>query len=369
MTDWLPPHQQHLQFTLAHVDEVIDRMGDILFEYLRSDPFELSNRSRDGRSEVLIVGIRPLPEVVPRLAVDALNQLRSAVEHALFAEVEHEEQRPLEAAEAQAIEMPIKVDRSGLAEWHLHKRRRTLPTLHADGKLGRRIRQLQPSEAADPQVHPLKLLAEHSNLAKHRMPAVAAVRIGMVNPDFRVLGLELNSRYEDERPVQVGDVLASVPEGVIVPLDIWPKVAIRRPHLGTWEVVVRELGSIETWVREEALPTIIVGSTDVPPIRPQLNTSRGYARYADASAAAGEVPAAVRHQMRFAGQSARNDLPAIFMQALPHTEKVRVEDFVSELSDQDAIEIVNRMNRVRSSRGEASMVEYLRRRILSGDKG
>lgn len=282
--------------------------------------------------------------------------------------MEHEEQRPLEVAEAQAIEMPVKVDRHGLSEWHRHKRRRTLPSLHADGKIGIRIGQLQPSEAAHPQVHPLKLLAEHTNMAKHRMPAVAAVRVGMINSDFGVSGLELNTRHEDERPVQVGDVLASVPRGVVVPLDVWPKVAIRRPHLGMWEVVVKELGSIETWVREEALPMIIVGSKNVPPIRPQLNITRGYARYADASVAAGEVPASARNQMRFAGQSARNDLPDVFMQALPYMGNDRIEDFVSKLSDQDAIEIVNRTYRVRANRGEGSMVEYLRRRISNDDK-
>lgn len=56
-------------------------------------------------------------EAVPRLAADALNQMRGAIEHALFAEVEQMAGRKLEPSEAQDIEMPVKTDSEGLAQW------------------------------------------------------------------------------------------------------------------------------------------------------------------------------------------------------------------------------------------------------------
>jgi hypothetical protein len=39
---------------------------------------------------------------------------------------------------------------------------------------------------------------------------------------------------------------------LIVPLDIWPTVSIRRPHTDTWHVLIQELGGLEEWVRTVA---------------------------------------------------------------------------------------------------------------------
>lgn len=363
MNDWLPEHQRHLLYTFAHIDSVIDQLGNVLHDFLQAGPLDFENRLTDEREEVLIRAIAPIPESVPRLASDALNQMRSAVEHALFAEVEHLTGRKLEPEEAQAIEMPVTKEPKALADWFRHRRRRTLPVIQSSGVLGGRIAVLQPHEAADEQSHLLKVLAEHTNLSKHRMPAVAAVRLGTIVPDYPVPGLVIAGEYEDDSPLDVGDVLLSVPAGVRVPMNIWPKLGIRRPHTGEWIVLIHELRQLETWVRTEAIPLIIMGTTDVNPIPPHLDITRGYATYADARAEAKTVPAGERHQLRIAGKGVREDLPGVFRQMLPEIPGETVVAFVDGLSDADAVETIKRYMRVRENRGELHAVAYLRRLV------
>lgn len=48
MSNWLPSHQSHMLYTLAHADGAIERMGDALYDYLQVGPFELESRIRDG---------------------------------------------------------------------------------------------------------------------------------------------------------------------------------------------------------------------------------------------------------------------------------------------------------------------------------
>lgn len=299
---------------------------------------------------------------MPRLASDALNHLRSAMEHALYAEVEHLMGRSLGASEAQAIEMPVKTTPEALRLWFKHKRLRTIPVLQPASILGTRVEALQPFNADDDQAHPLKVLAEHTNLSKHRMPAVAAVRLGAIVPEFLSPGLMIS---ENDMALSVGDVLASVPAGGHVPMDIWPKIGIRRPHTGAWMILVQELLELEVWVRTEALPVIIMGTTELDPLPPHLDISRGYSDHASAFAAADKVPAAERHSLRIVGHAVRQDLPGVFAQKLPEVPPETVNEFVAGLSDAAAVEVIERFMRVREMRGEQSAVDYLRRKLAS----
>jgi hypothetical protein len=227
--------------------------------------------------------------------------------------------------------------------------------------LGERIAALQPHEADDEQSHLLRVLAEHTNLSKHRMPAVAAVRLGAIMPDYSASGLVVADKYEDTIPLSVGDILASVPAGVQVPLSIWPLIGIRRPHTGEWMVLIRELRQLEIWARTEAVPLLIAGTTDVDPIPTHLDIARGYASYAAAFAKAKAVPAGERHQLRIAAKSVREDLPGVFEQVLPEIPREQVHVFVAGLSDAGAVETLKRYMRVRENRGESHAVAYLRR--------
>ncbi|BCW36049.1 hypothetical protein StoSoilA2_21050 [Arthrobacter sp. StoSoilA2] len=281
----------------------------------------------------------PLPEAIPRLAADALNQLRSALEHALYAEVEHLSERGLEPEEAKGIELPVAKDEQALREWARHRRRRSLPVLHLDGVLGRRIEELQ---AYGDTSHPLRVLAEHTNLSKHRMPAAAALRMGAIMADYHVPGLVIAGEYEDDSPLAVGDVLASVPQGVLVPLSVWPKIGIRRPHTGQWIVLLHELRVLEEWVRTEAIPRLIVGSTDVVPLPPHLDITQGYGDFREAYAGAKGMPAAEREQLRIRAKVVRQDLPSVFHQKVPEALPGVVQAFIAGLPDSDCVELINR---------------------------
>lgn len=367
VNDWLPAHQDHLLYTLAHVDESIDKTCKVICDYVKADPLRLGGRIREGREDVILSSIAPIPQSVPRDAASAINELRNALEHAVSSEVEYLLGRSLDAGEAKAIEMPIPKGQADLAEWFKHKRRRTLTVLHADGTLGKRIAELQPPFGTDQDAsHPLRVLAEHSNLSKHRKPAEYALRLGRIVPDFDVDGLEA-SVYPDDMPMMAGDVLASVPEGTYVPMDIWPYVGIRRPHTGKWVVLSHELRMLEVWVRTVALPTLIAGTSDVEPIPPHLDISTAYETQLDALSSAQSVPAAERLGLRLAGSVLTEQLPYFFKLALPNTPSAEVDHFVANLSDTRALEILHRFTNISRGRGDKSAIAYLRRLFQLGN--
>lgn len=368
MSDWIPAHQHHLLYTLAYADSLIEQIGDTLFDYIQQGPFIVENRTHNGRSEMVLQRVNPIPEVVPRLAVDALNQLRSAIEHALYAEVEHLEQRTLSDDEAKHIEMPIAELPTYLTGWCNHKWRRGIPSLQENGLLGSRIKLLQPAEAQDPQVHPLQLLAKYTNLGKHRMPVIAAARLERIESLSSNDNLEIRGKYQDQEHPKSGDVLASGISGLLVPLEILPTVAIQRPHTKSWEIMMKEVGAIEAWVRTVALPMLICGSTDVAPIPPELDLSKGYQDYADALSFARSIPASERNRLRWKALPAREELPSMFLQAQPTAKLADVNRKIAALSDAEAIEILERVVRVGLLRGEHNAAEYLRRRLASMGK-
>jgi hypothetical protein len=180
---WLPEHQLHVAYTLAHVDTVIARTGELLHNYFESEPFLLEQVVESFDVKVQVQAVTPLPAAVARYAADAMTQLRAAIEHTIFAEVEYLLGRALTDEEARAIEMPAAVSETVFTKWLNHGRRRGLPPLREGGPLVRRLRLLQPFQRTDVDNHPMRVLAEHTNLAKHRTPAVAAVRLGAVKLD------------------------------------------------------------------------------------------------------------------------------------------------------------------------------------------
>lgn len=93
--NWLPPHQFDALYSVAYADSLVARLSDALFPYIERGPFVLVERQSGPWSELVVESIRPLPQAIPRLVSDILNQLRSAIEHSLFAELEHELGRPV----------------------------------------------------------------------------------------------------------------------------------------------------------------------------------------------------------------------------------------------------------------------------------
>ena len=106
---WLPDHQLPIASTLAHSNTLIAFVGDLLFDYLKDPgPFELASVDDDTLEHVVARSIAPLPEAISRFSADAMTQLRAALEHALYAQVEQQLGRPLTAKEGRWIEMPAR---------------------------------------------------------------------------------------------------------------------------------------------------------------------------------------------------------------------------------------------------------------------
>lgn len=53
---WLPAHQLHVALTLAHVDDLIARAGEILHDYLKPGPLELGKLVEGDREHVTVEG-------------------------------------------------------------------------------------------------------------------------------------------------------------------------------------------------------------------------------------------------------------------------------------------------------------------------
>jgi len=326
---WLPEHQLHAAYTLAHVDALIARAGDVLHDYLDPGPFTLENIVDGKTVTVQVKAVAPLPAAAARYTADAMTQMRAVIEHTIFAEIEYLLGRNLVEEEAKVIEMPAAISEEKFAEWLKHRRRRTLPPLQDGEPLVRRLRVLQPYNRSDFDNHPMRVLAEHTNLAKHRTPAVAAVRLGQVDldtPDPTVTTM-------GGGPVQVGDILATLPFGKKVPATIWPEVSIRRPHTETWHIVMKELGALEEWVRTSAIPHLVAGTRDVDPLPPGLDITVGHDNVRAALATASDTPALKRSEWRIQAATARQGLTETLALHRDRVDPAVIRNWLNGLDD------------------------------------
>ncbi|MGW5906678.1 hypothetical protein ACWFQ6_33640, partial [Streptomyces althioticus] len=127
--DWLPDHQLHVAPTLAHVDQLIAHITRIIHDYTDQGPLALTEVVHGDRFHLKVTAVAPIPGVLPRLVADVLTQLRAALEHTLYAEVEHLLQRPLTDQEARCIEMPACTEPARFDTWLAHGRRSRLAPL------------------------------------------------------------------------------------------------------------------------------------------------------------------------------------------------------------------------------------------------
>lgn len=309
--DWLPDNQLHVVATLAHADHLIELAAEALRPVIRDGAVEVHDRYESGLCLATVKSVKPIPAAVSRYTADALTQLRAALEHVLFAEVERAVGRDLTEREARAIEMPACTDADDFTRWLNDGRRKAMAPLKGGSRLVKRIRELQPYNLrTDPEQHPLRLLVAHTNLAKHRAPLIAATRVGRVIPDRTSPGVEVPQ--PSGQPVQVGDVLAIAPAGVVTPMDIWPTISVQRPNTGEYPILLNELELIADWVRTVAIPILVTGGRDVAPLPVQLDTTAGWDDPRAALAAGGHVSAPARFrrsiQVRIAREGMRDML-------------------------------------------------------------
>ncbi|MCX4799891.1 hypothetical protein OG497_39305 [Streptomyces sp. NBC_01242] len=297
------------------MDETIDRLARLVHAYTAPPgALKFDNVFVNDQAQVVVTDIAPLPAAIPRLIADALTQLRAALEHTLFAEVEHRLGRHLSPQEARLIEMPACASTEDYRAWLAHRRRSLIPPLQNGAPLTHRIRDLQPFQRRDHADHPMRLLAEHTNVAKHRTPAVAAARLGPVYPDKPHPGLTTaipfnpKSQPGDGLPLSVGDVIATGPGSVRTELSVVVTVSIRRPHTNVWNLVMKELEYLEDWVRTTAIPLLITGTRDVAPLPPHMDIAVGHRDLRCALQLAGPTSATQRARSRIVSAVARADL-------------------------------------------------------------
>ncbi|MFJ9810676.1 hypothetical protein ACIRTB_20855 [Streptomyces sp. NPDC101158] len=358
--DWLPHHQLHVAATLAHVDRTMDQVLTLIHTYSEQRPLTFAESMRDSRTEVRVKAVAPLPQAVPRLIADALTQLRAAVEHTLYAETEFLLGRPLAPDEAKSIEMPAFVEVSQLDKWLQDRRRRKLPPLRAGTPLVDRIKRLQPFQRKDSADHPMRLLAEHTNLAKHRTPAVAATRLGAVYPDDPrsdltvALPLRLRPQPGEGLPLQPGDIVASAPQGERIAFSVIPTVSLQRPHTQVWNIAAHELQLLEEWVRTTAIPILITGTRDVPALPPQLDITVGHQDLRVELADAGRMPAAIRAANKMAADAARSGLAELLAPTPNSPDAKTIRAWAASLDDEASVEHLQRLARVSTDAAAAS---------------
>jgi hypothetical protein len=338
--DWLPDHQLGVAATLSHVEELIEQISDLLFDY-QTQPdgtFGLNEEIGFPNTRTIVTWVAPMPRKLPLVVADALVALRAALEHALFAEVEFRD-GPLDEKAAQLVEIPASRTAENFVTWAKKRERNGPASLRAGSDLLKRIEGLQPFNRNDAENHPLARLVLYTNHGKHRTPAVTALRIAaMFQEDQRPRSLRDLPPRPDE-PLRVGDVIAETPFGAQVPVALFPTVGINRPGTGRWPILMTELDELSSWVRTQAVPRLITG-TDPPepglPTRYEIST--GHEDERTAMAAGSATTAAQRHQQRLGAAIVRDHLVDTIDQMDGSPGAAQISAWLASLTDVDVLE-------------------------------
>ncbi len=288
---------------------------------------------------------------MPLLLADALVALRAALEHALFAEVEFVDGTPLDEKAARLVEMPASDTYEKFEEWKKRRDKNGPMSLRAGSELLRRVAVLQPFQRqVEPQMHPLARLVVHTNHAKHRTPAVTAVRLAAMYRDDQVPRSIEDLPPRPERPLRVGDVIAETPIGTRVPVTLFATVGINRPGMDRWPVLMQELDEISQWVRCQAVPRLITGSEPPqPPLPARYEIGVGHQDERRAIAAGSLTSAASRHTRRLVAASARIDLVDLLGQIDGFPSAQQVSAWLAQLTDEEVLDKVSTLKQPHNS--------------------
>lgn len=348
--DWLPERHLGVAATLAHADELIGQITDLLFEYQveSAEVIGLEEVRAGSVSRTVVTHVAPIPQKIPLLAADALVALRSAIEHTLFAEVESRNDGPLGETAAKLVDMPAKETYDEFSKWLRSKARRGPNALKAGSELIKRIDGLQPfHRTKDSHLHPLARLTQHTNHAKHRTPAVTAIRVAAIIREDSYPRSFRDLPTRPEEPLEVGQVLAETPLGMRVPVSLFPTVGISRPGTDRWPVLMQELDEIASWVRMQAIPRLITGGEPPTPSLPaRYAISVGHPDTRSAIAAGTPTSAAERHKQRLGAASVRADFARDIAGLDDAPSEEDVAAWLAQLSD---VEVLDRMSRMQVS--------------------
>ncbi|MEU9516536.1 hypothetical protein [Micromonospora sp. NPDC048169] len=352
MTDstphWLPERHLGVAATLSHADELIGQVGDLLYGYQTQSHGVIGLREVPAGpvSRTVVGSVAPIPRKVPLLVADALVALRAALEHALFAEVEFLDGAPLDEKAARLVEMPASDTCEKFEEWTKKQLRNRPAALRAGSELVRRIDRLQPfHRQSDPQMHPLARLVLHTNHAKHRTPAITAVRLAAMYQDNRLPRSVRDLPPQPEEPLRVGDVIAETPIGTTIPVTLFPTVGINRPGTGQWPVLMQELDEICHWVRTQAVPRLVTGTEPPEPALPtRYEIVVGHQDERRAISMGSTTSAAQCHARRLSAAVVRTDLADLIGQVDSSPDGKQIAAWLAQLADE---EVLDRMSRLR----------------------
>ncbi|WP_329032438.1 hypothetical protein OIE71_06160 [Streptomyces sp. NBC_01725] len=347
--DWIPERHLGAAATLAHADELIGQIGDLLFDY-QAQPggtFTLREVAAGSVSRTEVGHIAPIPRKVSLLVADALVALRAALEHALFAEVEFLEGGQLDERAAKLVEIPASDTYEKFDEWMRRRAKNGPPSLRAGSELVRRIEGIQPFQRVnEPHSHPLARLTIHTNHAKHRTPAITAVRLAAMYRDDQLPRSMGDLPTRPEEPIRVGDVIAETPLGTKVPVTLFPTVGINRPGTDRWPVLMTELDEISWWVRTQAVPRLITGGDLPEPALPtRYEISVGQEDERAAIAAGSMISAPERHKQRLGAANARPGLVDLIGQIKGAPSVSDITAWAEHLTDEEVLERMSRLRK------------------------
>ncbi|MEU9749167.1 hypothetical protein [Streptomyces niveus] len=347
--DWIPERHLGAAATLAHADELIGQIGDLLFDYQAQIGGTLTLRevAAGSVSRTEVGHIAPIPRKVSLLVADALVALRAALEHALFAEVEFLEGGQLDERAAKLVEIPASDTYEKFDEWMRKRAKNSPPSLRAGSELARRIEGIQPFQRVnEPHSHPLARLTVHTNHAKHRTPAITAVRLAAMYRDDQLPRSMRDLPTRPEEPIRVGDVIAETPLGTKVPVTLFPTVGINRPGTDRWPVLMTELDEIARWVRTQAVPRLITGGDLPEPALPaRYEISVGQEDERAAIAAGSMISAPERHKQRLDAANARARLVDLIGRIKGAPNVADMAAWAEHLTDEEVLERMSRLRK------------------------
>ena len=251
-------------------------MGDLAGQWSLGAVELRQLRRSDGRFRTVVAAVRPIPPMISVLFSEAIGHLRASLDNVVWHLVT-ERMGPLDDEAARDVAMPIYEDSEKFAGWARRVSRRVPELGQETSTTHQRVRALQPFadggripsvspvlaammdvEAED--VHPLLLLQGYSNADKHRAVALMVGR--MITTTATTPFLAQDRRF---RTMGAGSVVAPDGQwGTPVPVESQAAVMVERP--APWSAAVSPATEVEylrDWVRHEALPRLVTGSSDV----------------------------------------------------------------------------------------------------------
>ncbi|NMM83091.1 hypothetical protein B2J88_01690 [Rhodococcus sp. SRB_17] len=310
-------------YELARVDDLGWQIFEATLEFSKIGIVQFRDDNSEGVRKTYIESIAEVPPIISLMFGEAINHMRSALEHTLFWLVERAAEFSLEEPIAQKVKFPICSKEQSFKDWA--KKVKVVPGLESEGPLVARVRSLQPFADSGTRIathngligspsydHPLVLLQAYSNIDKHRrVHTAAAQELGLdLGPDPSGVPVE----YLPPGPYEVGQLVSTGPVGVLTYMDMRPAVMLERPTDNAgWVPPGRELNELHRYVAEVAIPTLLTGLA-IPGLLPQLDlntvqhgSTRGLGReYAfDRTMPAIEARLAeTAHEVSFASQTA-----------------------------------------------------------------